>query len=81
MSKDNKSEEERSQKIAEESTIRKEVEELKDTIEPENKPEEQKKPPQQPKTKVVVAIDEKELNKVELAYFKRPTNVVILSDK
>lgn len=81
MSKDNKSEEERSQKIAEESTIRKEVEELKDTIEPENKPEEQKKAPQQPKTKVVVAIDEKELNKVELAYFKRPTNVVILSDK
>ena len=33
------------------------------------------------KTKCYCAINEKELNKVELAYFKRPTNAVILSDK
>jgi hypothetical protein len=33
------------------------------------------------KTKCYCAINEKELNKVELAYFKRPTNTVILSDK
>ena len=33
------------------------------------------------KTRVVCAINEKELNKVELAYFKRPLNTVILSDK
>ena len=30
---------------------------------------------------VIVAIDESELNKVELAYFKRPKKNVILSDK
>ena len=33
------------------------------------------------KTREICAINEKELNKVELAYFKRPLNVVILSDK
>lgn len=36
------------------------------------------------KTKIVCAINEQELNKVELAYFKRPhtsTAAVILSDK
>ena len=35
------------------------------------------------KTKIVCAINERELNKVELAYFKRPLpiNTVILSDK
>ena len=33
------------------------------------------------RTKQVCAINESELNKVELAYFKRPMNVVILSDK
>lgn len=33
------------------------------------------------KTKHLCAINEKELNKVELAFFKRPMNVVIFSDK
>lgn len=33
------------------------------------------------KTKYYCAINEKELNKVELAFFKKPTNSVILSDK
>lgn len=33
------------------------------------------------KPRVIVAIDEHELNKVELAYFKRPMKNVILSDK
>jgi hypothetical protein len=33
------------------------------------------------KTQCYCAINEKELNKVELAYFKRPMNTVILSDK
>jgi hypothetical protein len=37
------------------------------------------------KTKVVCAINERELNKVELAYFKRPLPIqsssVILSDR
>lgn len=31
--------------------------------------------------RMVVAIDESELNKVELAYFKRPYESVILCDK
>ena len=35
----------------------------------------------QRKTKHYCAINEKELNKVELAFFKRPANTVILSDK
>jgi hypothetical protein len=35
----------------------------------------------QKKTKHYCAINEKELNKVELAFFKRPNNTVILSDK
>jgi hypothetical protein len=36
-----------------------------------------------PKTRVVCAINERELNKVELAYFKRPLplNAIILSDR
>jgi hypothetical protein len=33
------------------------------------------------KTIFTCAIDEKELNKVELAYFKRPQNLIVLSDK
>jgi hypothetical protein len=32
-------------------------------------------------TKFYCAIEERDLNKVELAYFRRPTNNVILSDK
>ena len=33
------------------------------------------------KTKYFCAIEEKDLNKVELAYFRRPMNNVILSDR
>ena len=59
------------------------LEDKKDSSESKSGNEERKSVDRQAyfKPKSVVAIDEKELNKVELAYFKRPMDVVILSDK
>lgn len=81
LTKQQQEEVERSEKIADEQNIGGTSSAMKDIKDVKSNPEERKRDEGQYKSKVVVAIDEHELNKVELAYFKRPTNVVILSDK
>eukprot|EP00347_Sterkiella_histriomuscorum_P004702 403359436 len=76
------SERERAQKIAQEISPQGNTSEDKKDFTNKKMLNEEKKVERQPfKPKSVVAIDERELNKVELAYFKRPLDVVILSDK
>jgi ERCC4-type nuclease len=80
--KEKETEEERAKKAGEEKSKAQDPEDSKASKDPAlHSPEEKKPEKPTPKTKVVVAIDERELNKVELAYFKRPMNLVILSDK
>ncbi|CDW88241.1 set1 complex component spp1 [Stylonychia lemnae] len=81
LSKDLESERERLQKITSENTAGKPLEDQQQYGEQKPYLEERKTDRGTLRAKLVVAIDEKELNKVELAYFKRPKDFVILSDK
>ena len=70
-----------SAKIAEEANCKDRSDSLKATSDTHNKQEEHKSYRSQCQTRYVCAINEKELNKVEQVFFKRPKNSIILSDK